>query len=378
MTEPADYHPTDDRYSSMSYRRCGRSGILLPALSLGLWHNFGDDRPIDRQRAILRRAFDLGITHFDLANNYGPPYGSAEANFGRILRSDFRGYRDELVISTKAGWDMWPGPYGDLGSRKYLLASLDQSLQRLGLDYVDIFYHHRFDPNTPLEETLGALHSAVQQGKALYVGISSYSDKRTAEAIAILRKLGTPLLIHQPSYSMLNRWIEHGLLDVLGDEGVGCIAFSPLAQGVLTDRYLNGIPEGLTGSRELVAQRGHAERRHPGSRSGTHHHRGATRPEPRPDGARLGASRRRGSPRWSSAPRASTSSSRTSKPSTTSSSPRTSSRRLINMRSRAVSTCGEDRPRRSRRPPRQPRASEERLLLLDSPVPAPLLSGLVV
>ncbi len=244
VTEPTDYHPTDDRYSSMTYRRCGRSGILLPALSLGLWHNFGDDRPIDRQRAILRRAFDLGITHFDLANNYGPPYGSAEANFGRILRSDFRGYRDELVISTKAGWDMWPGPYGDLGSRKYLLASLDQSLQRLGLDYVDIFYHHRFDPNTPLEETLGALHSAVQQGKALYVGISSYSDKRTAEAIAILRDLGTPLLIHQPSYSMLNRWIEHGLLDVLGDNGVGCIAFSPLAQGVLTDRYLHGIPEG--------------------------------------------------------------------------------------------------------------------------------------
>jgi L-glyceraldehyde 3-phosphate reductase len=243
VTEPTAYHPTDDRYSSMSYRRCGRSGILLPALSLGLWHNFGDDRPIDRQRAILRRAFDLGITHFDLANNYGPPYGGAEANFGRILRSDFRGYRDELVISTKAGWDMWPGPYGDLGSRKYLLASLDQSLQRLGLDYVDIFYHHRFDPNTPLEETLGALHSAVQQGKALYVGISSYSDKRTAEAIAILRKLGTPLLIHQPSYSMLNRWIEQGLLDVLGDEGVGCIAFSPLAQGVLTDRYLHGIPE---------------------------------------------------------------------------------------------------------------------------------------
>src|SRR5579862_6792395 len=227
----------------MTYRRCGRSGILLPALSLGLWHNFGDDRPLDRQRAILRRAFDLGITHFDLANNYGPPYGSAEANFGRILQSDFRGYRDELVISTKAGWDMWPGPYGDLGSRKYLLASLDQSLQRLGVEYVDIFYHHHFDPSTPLEETLGALHSAVQAGKALYVGISSYSDRRTTEAIAILRGLGTPLLIHQPSYSMLNRWIEHGLLDVLGTEGVGCIAFSPLAQGLLTDRYLHGIPE---------------------------------------------------------------------------------------------------------------------------------------
>jgi L-glyceraldehyde 3-phosphate reductase len=226
----------------MSYRRCGLSGILLPAMSLGLWHNFGDDRSLDTQRAILRRAFDLGITLFDLANNYGPPYGSAEANFGRILRSDFRGHRDELIISTKAGWDMWPGPYGDLGSRKYLLASLDQSLQRLGVEYVDIFYHHRFDPGTPLEETLGALHSAVEQGKALYVGISSYSAKRTEEAIAILRRLGTPLLIHQPSYSMLNRWIEHGLLEVLGDAGVGCIAFSPLAQGVLTDRYLHGIP----------------------------------------------------------------------------------------------------------------------------------------
>ena len=242
--ETRSYFPAADRYASMSYRRCGRSGLLLPAISLGLWQNFGDGRSIDGQRAILRRAFDLGITHFDLANNYGPPYGSAETNFGRILRSDFRALRDELVISTKAGWDMWPGPYGDLGSRKYLLASLDQSLQRLGVDYVDIFYHHRFDPTTPLEESLGALHTAVQQGKALYVGISSYSDRRTSEAIAILRRLGTPLLIHQPSYSMLNRWIEHGLLDVLGTEGVGCIAFSPLAQGLLTDRYLNGIPEG--------------------------------------------------------------------------------------------------------------------------------------
>ena len=242
--ETRSYFPAADRYASMSYRRCGRSGLLLPAISLGLWQNFGDGRSIDGQRAILRRAFDLGVTHFDLANNYGPPYGSAETNFGRILRFDFRALRDELVISTKAGWDMWPGPYGDLGSRKYLLASLDQSLQRLGVDYVDIFYHHRFDPTTPLEETLGALHTAVQQGKALYVGISSYSDRRTSEAIAILRRLGTPLLIHQPSYSMLNRWIEHGLLDVLGTEGVGCIAFSPLAQGLLTDRYLNGIPEG--------------------------------------------------------------------------------------------------------------------------------------
>ena len=243
------YIPGPSRYETMTYRRCGRSGLRLPALSLGLWQNFGDDRTLDDQRAILRRAFDAGVTHFDLANNYGPPYGSAEANFGRILATDFAGYRDELIISTKAGWDMWPGPYGDLGSRKYLLASLDQSLRRLGVDYVDIFYHHHFDPDTPLEETLGALHSAVTQGKALYVGISSYSDRRTAEAVAILRDMGTPLLIHQPSYSLLNRWIEDGLLDVLEASGVGCIAFSPLAQGLLTDRYLNGIPEGSRASR---------------------------------------------------------------------------------------------------------------------------------
>ncbi len=242
------YLPADDRYRSMTYRRCGRSGLLLPSVSLGLWQNFGDDRPLDTQRAILRRAFDLGITHFDLANNYGPPYGSAETNFARILHSDFRDRRDELVISTKAGWDMWPGPYGDLGSRKYLLASLDQSLRRLGLDYVDIFYHHHYDPETPLEETLGALHSAVAAGKALYVGISSYSDQRTAEAVTILRGLGTPLLIHQPSYSLLNRWIEDRLLDVLSGEGVGCIAFSVLAQGLLSDRYLNGIPPGSRAS----------------------------------------------------------------------------------------------------------------------------------
>jgi L-glyceraldehyde 3-phosphate reductase len=217
-------------------------------VSLGLWQNFGDDRPRDTQRAIVRRAFDLGITHFDLANNYGPPYGSAEINFARILHEDFRDHRDELLISTKAGWDMWPGPYGDLGSRKYLLASLDQSLRRLGLDYVDIFYHHHYDPDTPLEESLGALHSAVVSGKALYVGISSYSDQRTAEAVTILRQLGTPLLIHQPSYSMLNRWIEDRLLAVLGAEGVGCIAFSVLAQGLLTDRYLNGVPPGSRAS----------------------------------------------------------------------------------------------------------------------------------
>src|SRR4051794_12434691 len=237
------YVPAADRYESIPYRRCGRSGLKLPAVSLGLWHNFGGDRPLENQRGILRRAFDLGITHFDLANNYGPPYGSAEENFGRILQKDLRPYRDELIISTKAGYDMWPGPYGEWGSRKYLLASLDQSLSRMGLDYVDVFYSHRFDPDTPLEETLGALNSAVRAGKALYVGISSYSGERTAEAARILRDLGTPLLIHQPSYSLLNRWIEQDLLDVVGDEGVGCIVFSPLAQGMLTDKYLGGVPE---------------------------------------------------------------------------------------------------------------------------------------
>ena len=231
-----------DRYTRMPYRRTGRSGLLLPAISLGLWQNFGHDRPLETQRSILRRAFDLGITHFDLANNYGPPYGSAEENFGRILKADLAGHRDELVISSKAGYDMWPGPYGIWGSRKYLLASLDQSLRRMGLEYVDIFYSHRFDPQTPLEETMGALDTAVRQGKALYVGISSYSAQRTKEAAAILRPLGTQLLIHQPSYSMLNRWIEPELLDVLGQEGIGCIVFSPLAQGLLTDRYLRGVP----------------------------------------------------------------------------------------------------------------------------------------
>jgi L-glyceraldehyde 3-phosphate reductase len=237
-----------ERYARMPYRRTGRSGLLLPAISLGLWQNFGGDRPMETQRAIIRRAFDLGITHFDLANNYGPPYGSAEENFGRILQTDLAGRRDQLVISTKAGYDMWQGPYGIWGSRKYLLASLDQSLNRMGLDYVDIFYSHRFDPQTPLEETMGALDTAVRQGKALYAGISSYSADRTREAVAILRRLGTPLLIHQPSYSMLNRWIEGGLLDVLGKEGVGCITFSPLAQGMLTDRYLNGVPLGSRAS----------------------------------------------------------------------------------------------------------------------------------
>jgi L-glyceraldehyde 3-phosphate reductase len=237
------YLPSEARYERMPYRRCGRSGLHLPLLSLGLWQNFGENRPLEQSRAILRRAFDLGITHFDLANNYGSPYGTAEANFGRLLAEDFRDHRDELVIATKAGYDMWPGPYGNWGSRKYLLASLDQSLKRMGLEYVDIFYSHRFDPDTPLEETLGALDAAVRQGKALYVGISSYSAESTQEAAAILRDLGTPLLIHQPSYSIVNRWIEPELLEVLGAEGVGAIAFSPLAQGLLTDRYLNGIPE---------------------------------------------------------------------------------------------------------------------------------------
>jgi L-glyceraldehyde 3-phosphate reductase len=241
--------PAEDRYERMPYRRTGRSGVLLPAISLGLWWNFGHDRPFETSRAIVRRAFDLGITHFDLANNYGPPYGSAEENFGRILRDDLRPYRDELLISTKAGYDMWPGPYGEWGSRKYLLASLDQSLARLGLEYVDIFYSHRFDPETPLEETMGALDTAVRQGKALYAGISSYSAAKTREAAAILHDLGTPLLIHQPSYSMLNRWIEPELLDARGELGAGCITFSPLAQGMLTDRYLDGIPEGARATR---------------------------------------------------------------------------------------------------------------------------------
>jgi L-glyceraldehyde 3-phosphate reductase len=254
------YTPAEDRYQSLAYRRCGRSGLQLPAISLGLWQNFGDDRPLATSRAILRRAFDLGITHFDLANNYGPPYGSAELNFGRLFAEDFARLRDEVVISTKAGYDMWPGPYGDLGSRKYLLGSLDQSLARMRLEYVDIFYSHRFDPQTPLEETMGALDAAVRQGKARYVGISSYGPRRTEEAIQILRELGTPLLIHQPSYSMFNRWIEQGLLDVLEREGVGCIAFSPLAQGLLTSKYLDGIPEdsrvrrGQAFSEDLVTQ----------------------------------------------------------------------------------------------------------------------------
>src|ERR671924_992774 len=244
------YVPAPGRYERMRYRRCGRSGIKLPEISLGLWQNFGTERPLEHSRAILRRAFDLGITHFDLANNYGPPYGSAERVFGQVMADDLRPFRDELIISTKAGYDMWPGPYGDHGSRKYLLSSLDQSLRRMGLDHVDIFYSHRYDPETPLEETMGALDTAVRQGKALYAGISSYSAGKTAEAAAILRELGTPLLIHQPSYSMLNRWIEDALLETLKELGIGCIVFSPLAQGMLTDRYLTGIPEGSRASRE--------------------------------------------------------------------------------------------------------------------------------
>jgi L-glyceraldehyde 3-phosphate reductase len=243
------YIAAGDRYDGRHYRRCGRSGVKLPEVSLGLWQNFGDESPLDTQRAVLRRAFDLGVTHFDLANNYGPPYGTAEINFGRIMREDLRPYRDELIISTKAGYDMWPGPYGDFGSRKYLLASLDQSLARMGLEYVDIFYSHRADPDTPLEETMGALATAVSSGRALYAGISSYSPARTEQAAAILRDLGTPLLIHQPSYSILNRWIEDGLLDTLERAGAGCIAFSPLAQGLLTGKYLTGIPEGSRASR---------------------------------------------------------------------------------------------------------------------------------
>jgi L-glyceraldehyde 3-phosphate reductase len=245
------YLAAPDRYDTANFRRCGTSGLRLPAISLGLWHNFGDHEPLATQRAILRRAFDRGVTHFDLANNYGPPYGSAERNFGTLFAQDFRPYRDELIISTKAGYDMWPGPYGQGGgSRKYVLASLDQSLGRMGLDYVDVFYSHRFDPDTPLEETMGALDTAVRSGRALYAGISSYGPERTREAVRILRELGTPLLIHQPSYSMLNRWIETELLDVLGDTGVGCIAFSPLAQGMLTSKYLDGIPEGSRASRD--------------------------------------------------------------------------------------------------------------------------------
>ena len=250
MNTRGHYSPEASRYDSMTFNRCGRSGIKLPAISLGLWHNFGGVDPLESSRAMLRRAFDLGVTHFDLANNYGPPYGLAEETFGRIFAQDFVPFRDELIISSKAGWDMWPGPYGDLGSRKYLVASLDQSLKRMGVSYVDIFYHHRPDPNTPLEETMGALDFIVRSGRALYVGISMYPPELTRQATEILRSLGTPCLIHQPNYSLLDRWVERGLLDVLHEEGVGCIVFSPLAQGLLTDRYLDGIPDSSRAARD--------------------------------------------------------------------------------------------------------------------------------
>ncbi len=283
------YVPAEDRYDRMTYKRCGRSGLKLPLISLGLWHNWGGVEPLENGRAMLRRAFDLGITHFDLANNYGPPYGSAEESFGRIFRKDFAPLRDELVISTKAGWDMWPGPYGDWGSRKYLIASLDQSLERMGLDYVDIFYHHRPDPETPLEETMGALDFAVRSGRALYAGISQYPPERTREAARILRNLGTPCLIHQPRYHMFDRWIENGLLDVLDHEGIGCIVFSPLAQGLLTNKYLKGIPDGFARGQAIRLPR--RRRRHRGgtlANTPAECARGTARPVPRPDGRRLG------------------------------------------------------------------------------------------
>ena len=283
------YVAAPDRYDSMQYRRCGRSGLQLPVVSLGLWQNFGADRPLETSREILRHAFDRGITHFDLANNYGPPYGTAEETFGKVLATDLRPYRDELVISTKAGYDMWPGPYGDWGSRKYLLASLDQSLSRMGLDYVDIFYSHRVDPDTPVEETMGALDTAVRQGKALYAGISSYSGERTRAAVEVLRQLGTPLLIHQPSYSMLNRWIEDDLLDVLATDGAGCIVFSPLAQGLLTDRYLHGIPEDSRGARDGSMLPGLPAGGEPGPGASAARDRRRARADLGPDGDRLGA-----------------------------------------------------------------------------------------
>ena len=289
----SDYTPTEDRYDTMEYRFCGRSGLRLPALSLGLWQNFGTDRPEETQRAILRRAFDRGVTHFDLANNYGPPYGRAEENFGRYLATDFAGLRDELVISTKAGYDMWPGPYGQGGgSRKYVLASLDQSLARMGLDYVDIFYSHRFDADTPVEETMRALDTAVRSGRALYAGISSYTAEQTREAATIARDLGTPLLIHQPSYSLLNRWIEKGLLDELEEQGMGCIVFSPLAQGLLTDRYLDGVPADSRAARsDSTLPSGHLERGDAAARAPARRDRARTPPEARPARAELGPAR---------------------------------------------------------------------------------------
>ena len=291
MTPTVGFAAAAGRYEEMTYRRCGASGLKLPAISLGLWQNFGHERPFETSRAILRRAFDSGITHFDLANNYGPPYGSAEQVFGEVLRLDLAPYRDEFVISTKAGYDMWPGPYGEWGSRKYLLASLDQSLSRMGLEYVDIFYSHRFDPETPLEETMEALAATISQGKALYVGISSYSAEKTREAEAILRDLGVRLLIHQPSYSLLNRWIEAELLDTLGDLGVGCICFSPLAQGVLTDRYLAGIPEGSRASRPGSMSPDQLQRGDDGQGTHLERDRRASRPDTRPARACLDAPR---------------------------------------------------------------------------------------
>ncbi len=335
-----NYVPANTRYDDMPYRRSGRSGLQLPAISLGLWQNFGHRRPIDGQRAVIHRAFDLGITHFDLANNYGPPYGAAEENFGRILATDLAAYRDELIISSKAGYDMWPGPYGNWGSRKYLTASLDQSLRRMGLEYVDIFYSHRFDPATPLEETMGALDAAVRQGKALYAGISSYSATQTRLAAAILRDLGTPLLITQPSYSLVNRWIEGGLLDVIGDEGIGCIVFSPLAQGLLTGKYLAGIPAGsraeLADSLSPIPPR----RRHAREGSRARRDRPSTRAEPGPDGAGLDPPRSAGHVGAHRCRERRSSSRRTSPRSTRSTSRRPTSARSIVTRPRAASTCG--------------------------------------
>ena len=342
------YAPADDRYERMVYRRTGRSGLELPAISLGLWWNFGHDRPLETSRAIVRRAFDLGITHFDLANNYGPPYGSAEESFGALLKSDLRPFRDELVISTKAGYDMWPGPYGEWGSRKYLLASLDQSLVRMGLEYVDIFYSHRFDPDTPLEETMGALDSAVRAGKALYAGISSYSAEKTREAAAILGGLGTPLLIHQPSYSMLNRWIEPDLLDAVGELGVGCIVFSPLAQGMLDGQVPRRHSRRIAGElAELVLARspdGCGAREDPGAQRD----RGRARSEPRSDGARLGLARRARDIGADRRVERRPSSRTTSRRSTVSRSRTTSSRRSIGTRRTARSTSGRRRARSNR------------------------------
>ena len=337
------YIAASDRYDAMPYRRCGRRGLKLPAISLGLWHNFGDGQPIETQRAIIRRAFDLGVTHFDLANNYGPPPGAAEINFGRILREDLAPYRDELIISTKAGYDMWPGPYGEWGSRKYLLASLDQSLARMGLDYVDIFYSHRFDPDTPLEETLGAVATAVKQGKALYAGISSYSARARPRRSQILRDLGTPVLIHQPSYSLLNRWIEEDVLDVVGEEGVGVIAFSPLGQGLLTDRYLDGVPEDSRAAKGVFLDRSHLTEENLARVRALNEIAKRPRADAGADGDRVGAARRARHVGAGRRARASPSSTTRSARSTTSTSAATSWRRSTATRSRPASTSGRSR-----------------------------------